>query len=182
MFSKNLTLVAGSLLALAACGEAATGEEVPPGEETAPAPSATAQLMDLQGNVVGNALVSGLDGSLMVDVSVLGLPPGLHGAHIHERGDCSAIDFSTADGHWNPDNTNHGTESEPPNPHAGDIGNIEVGEDGSGQLSGRSSGTFAGLLDRDGSAFIIHADPDDMVSQPSGNAGERIACGVFVAN
>lgn len=179
---KASILAIGASLAVAACGSSGepAGEATPAAEEAAPAKTATAELKDTEGNVVGTATVSGEDGALTVDVSVEGLTPGLHGAHIHTTGDCSAADFTSAGGHWNPNGTNHGTESEEPHPHAGDTGNIEVGEDGTGTLSGTSDGTWAGLFDEDGSAFVIHANADDMKSQPSGAAGPRVACGVFV--
>lgn len=182
-FSAKFPLLAlAAPLALAACGDASE----PAGEATvAPEPmetasqSATAELKDAEGNVVGMAMITGEDGTLMVEVTGENMPAGTHGAHIHTTGDCSASDFTSAGGHWNPGETNHGSMSEAPNPHAGDIGNLEIAEDGTGTLSGTSSGTWAGLFDEDGSAFVIHADADDMTSQPSGNAGARIACGVF---
>jgi len=179
-----LSLFAGT--ALAACSsepEPVDNDAMADAQVAEPAmQTATAELTDTQGNMVGTATVTGADGSLMVEVTVEGLPTGLHGAHIHTTGDCSATDFTSAGDHWNPGNTNHGPNSTPPNPHAGDIGNLEIGEDGTGTLSNTSSGSWAGLLDADGSAFVIHADADDKESQPSGNAGDRIACGVFAAS
>ncbi len=142
-------------------------------------PVATAQLLDATGKVVGLATITGTDGDLKVRVAVEGLPAGVHGAHIHTTGTCTAPDFTSAGGHWNPKGTNHGTMSAPPHPHAGDTGNITVNSAGTGLLTGTSDGTWAGLLDADGSAFVVHADPDDQTTQPTGNAGGRIACGVF---
>ncbi len=181
-----LSLLAGT--ALAACTAEPEVANTDAMSDTAMADSsasepamqtATAQLRDTQGNAVGTATVTGSDGALMVEVAVEGLPAGTHGAHIHTTGDCSAADFASAGGHWNPGNTNHGSNSEPPNPHAGDIGNMEIAQEGTGTISATSSGNWADLLDADGSAFIVHADADDMESQPSGDAGSRIACGVF---
>ncbi|WP_144096233.1 superoxide dismutase family protein [Croceicoccus sediminis] len=184
--AKASILALAAPFALAACGDSAepAGEATmdPAAAETAEAQTATAELKDTEGNVVGNVTVTGEDGALMVEVNAMNMPAGMHGAHIHETGDCSAGDFASAGGHWNPDNKNHGPNSEPPNPHAGDIGNIEIAEDGTGTLSNTSSGTWAGLMDADGSAFVVHADADDKESQPSGNAGARIACGVFVSS
>ncbi|RVQ69302.1 superoxide dismutase family protein [Croceicoccus ponticola] len=171
--------------ALSACGEVADHavEATPAPEmfENPAAQSAIAELKDVAGNVVGMVTVTGNDGALAVKVIANNLPKGLHGAHIHATGDCSAADFTSAGGHWNPNATNHGLDSAPPHPHAGDTGNIEIGEDGTGTLTGTSDGTWAALFDADGSAFVVHAAPDDMKSQPAGNAGARIACGVFVA-
>jgi len=174
-----IALVAG--LALSACnsGSEPAVTESPAATEAVQPETASAELVDTAGKAVGTATITGTDGNLMVEVKVNDLPPGTHGAHIHTTGDCSAADFTSAGGHWNPANVNHGTESDAPHPHAGDIGNIEVGEDGTGTLSNTSNGTWAELFDADGAAFVIHADADDMKSQPSGNAGARIACGVF---
>lgn len=176
----------GATLALAGCGDSGAppeGEATydPRYDDTAAAQTASAELRDAEGNVVGTVSISGEDGALSVEVSGANMPAGRHGAHIHETGTCTAPDFASAGGHWNPDNTNHGPDSEPPHPHAGDIGNLEIGEDGNGTLSNTSNGTWAGLTDDDGSAFVVHADEDDKQSQPSGNAGARIACGVIVA-
>ncbi|WP_244982667.1 superoxide dismutase family protein [Croceicoccus marinus] len=154
--------------------EMSTGEM---GTETA-----SAVLRDTEGNEVGTVTATGNGEMLMVSVDAMGMPEGMHGAHIHTTGDCSASDFTSAGGHWNPTDVNHGTQSEEPNPHAGDLPNIEIAADGTGTLEGTSTGTFAGLMDADGSAFVIHAQPDDYESQPSGDAGDRIACGVFSAS
>lgn len=180
-FAIPLTLAA--TIALAACsGAEETAEDAAPMvEETAAPATASATLNDAEGNPVGTVTATESEGGLAISLTVNGLPAGPHGAHIHETGDCSASDFTSAGGHWNPAGTNHGTMSEAPNPHAGDFVNLEVAEDGTGMLEGASNGTLAGLLDADGSAFVIHADPDDYESQPSGNAGARIACGVFSA-
>lgn len=183
-FAKSSLIALAAPLALAACGDASepAGEATPAQEATeAAATSATAELKDTEGNVVGMVMITGDDGALAVEVTGENMPAGLHGAHIHETGDCSATDFTSAGGHWNPDGTNHGPNSEAPNPHAGDIGNLEIANDGTGTLTGSSNGTWAGLLDADGSAFVVHADEDDKESQPSGNAGARIACGVIMA-
>jgi len=173
MHSLGKAFVLLAPLGLAAC--VTTDGDTPP----IGLPVATAQLLDANGKVVGLATVTGTDGDLKVRVAVEGLPAGVHGAHIHAVGTCTAPDFTSAGGHWNPTNANHGTMSAAPNPHAGDTGNMTVNAAGTGLLSGSSNGTWTGLLDADGSAFVIHADPDDQTTQPTGNAGARIACGVF---
>ncbi len=181
---RAISLAIVSTFALAACGSesdsAADSAEVV--EAPAPQRSATADLADVDGNPVGSVTVTESDGMLLVSLNAENMPEGVHGAHIHTTGDCSAPDFTSAGGHWNPGDTNHGTESEAPNPHAGDLPNLEIFGSGTGILEAASMGTFDGLMDSDGAAFVIHADPDDYKSQPSGNAGERIACGVFAAN
>ncbi|GGD78616.1 superoxide dismutase family protein [Croceicoccus mobilis] len=181
---KTVSLfAAASALALSACGEPA---DTTPETETAepaeaPAQTATAMLKDTDGNDVGTATATETADGLAIALNVTGMPAGEHGAHIHTTGDCSAADFTSAGGHWNPMDVNHGTESEAPNPHAGDMPNLVVAEDGTGTLEATSNGTFAGLMDEDGSAFVVHANADDYMSQPSGDAGPRLACGVFTA-
>ena len=116
-----------------------------------------------------------------VSLDASALPPGTHGAHIHMVGRCDAPDFTTAGGHWNPTSKQHGTMN-PAGPHEGDLPNLIVGTDGRGTLAITIPGaTMAGLLDADGSAMVVHAGADDLRTDPSGNSGGRIACGVFQA-
>jgi Cu-Zn family superoxide dismutase len=164
--------------ALAACGSEPEATQEPAPVEPAPR-TASATLHDAEGTEVGTATITERPDGLFVSMTVHDMTPGEHGAHIHTTGDCSATDFTSAGGHWNPGNTNHGKDSEAPNPHAGDLPNLEVAESGGGILEAGSSGTFDELFDDDGAAIVIHADPDDYKSQPSGNAGDRIACGVI---
>lgn len=128
---------------------------------------------------VGRATATETAGGIQVMVEGMAMPPGPHGAHVHTTGRCDAPDFTTAGGHWNPMSTQHGMEN-PQGPHAGDMPNLAVSSDGRGTLTFTlPAGTMAGLLDADGSAMMIHAGPDDMRSDPAGNSGGRIACGVF---
>lgn len=113
-----------------------------------------------------------------------GLPPGDHGLHVHEVGRCDGPDFVTAGPHFNPTGATHGAPGSG-QAHAGDLGNIVVGTDGrvaidvvARQLTLRGEGANA-LFDSNGSSLIIHANPDDLKSDPAGNAGARIACGVM---
>jgi Cu-Zn family superoxide dismutase len=109
-------------------------------------------------------------------------PPGEHAVHIHETGDCSADDGSSAGGHWNPTSQDHGRWDAAPF-HLGDIGNVVVNEEGDGSLSlitDRWTMGGGGPNDIMGLAVIVHADPDDFTSQPSGAAGVRIGCGVIL--
>ena len=106
--------------------------------------------------------------------------PGEHAVHLHETGDCSAEDATSAGGHWSPGGMDHGKWGEAPF-HLGDIGNITVGEDGTGSLTLATTDWTLGsgeINDVLGKAIIVHADPDDFTSQPSGAAGGRIGCGV----
>ena len=121
------------------------------------------------------------EGKVKLTLSVNNLTPGKHAVHLHENGDCSAADASSAGGHWNPTEDEHGKRGED-DYHAGDIDNLTVGEDGIGSLvmvvDGWSigDGQDSDILNK---AVIIHADADDFTSQPSGAAGSRVACGVI---
>jgi len=120
-----------------------------------------------------------------VELQLSGLPPGEHGIHFHAVGKCEggATAFSTAGAHFNPIGRQHGLKN-PVGPHAGDAPNIIVKEDGTLKASFRTDRVTltdgsTTLFDADGSAIVIHAAPDDQVSQPAGNSGARIACGTL---
>ncbi|MFD1787991.1 superoxide dismutase family protein [Sphingomonas floccifaciens] len=140
---------------------------------------ATAVLRMADGTEVGRAVATEASGGIRVSLDASKLPAGPHGAHVHTTGRCDGPDFTTAGGHWNPTNMKHGTEN-PMGPHAGDFPNVQIAADGRGKLEMMlPSGTMAGLMDDDGAAFVIHAAADDYKTDPSGNSGGRIACGVF---
>ncbi|MFN4097874.1 MAG: superoxide dismutase family protein [Sphingomonas sp.] len=154
---------------------------VPVENGSAAAESATATLSKADGSAAGSAVATVTPEGLAVTVSVTGITPGEHGVHVHMTGKCDAPGFITAGGHWNPASTQHGLEN-PQGAHAGDMPNLTVADDGSGTLSFTlRSGTMAQLLDADGSAFVVHAGKDDQKTDPSGDSGDRIACGVFAA-
>ena len=152
------------------------------------AAGATASLLDAQGNSVGSAQFSeGTGGGgVVVTVQAQGLPPGEHGIHLHETGACEASAFESAGGHINPTGAQHGLEN-PEGPHAGDLPGLSVGADGTASYQATnasvtlSGGGAASLLDADGSAIVIHAAADDQATDPTGNSGDRIACGVIEA-
>lgn len=153
---------------------------------TTPAPksAASAALMDGQGSMRGSVTITeGAD--ITVQVRAMGLAPGLHAVHIHAVGRCDAPDFATAGPHWNPMGKSHGAEN-PNGPHLGDLPNMTIGSDGAGELTfsvpARLDTGDHPLLDSDGAALVIHAGPDDMKTDPSGNSGGRIACGVIMKN
>ena len=164
------------------------GVPVPsPAAEAATATSATVELMNTAGAVVGSGtFTQGGDGSVRVQVRVQGLPVGAHGIHVHQFGQCVPT-FGAAGEHHNPTNAHHGPNNpDSPKPHSGDLPNLIVGADGTGTLDVttanftiRASDTT--ILDSDGSALIIHANPDDEQTDPSGKSGPRIACGVVQA-
>lgn len=150
-----------------------------------PAPSnriAVAMLRMADGKAVGRATAREVTGGLRITIDAMGLAAGTHGAHIHAVGRCDGPDFMTAGGHWNPAGTQHGSMN-PAGPHEGDLPNIIIGTDGRGTLGVTiPAGTLAGLLDADGGAMVVHAAADDLMTDPSGKSGARIACGVFSAN
>ena len=161
---------------LAGCTANGTSTETPP---AAAGRIATATLMTAAGKQVGKVTVREVDGGLSVSVDVLDLPPGMHGAHLHTVGKCEAPDFASAGGHWNPTNMKHGSMN-PQGPHEGDMPNLMIGADGRGTLTTRlAGGSFDALMDADGAAMVIHAAGDDLKTDPSGNSGARVACGVL---
>ena len=180
-----LISVAVLSLGLSACGSPETDDTA--ADQTAVDPEMTAEepmqavamLMTADGQQAGTATATQEGESVAVSFEGQNLPAGMHGVHVHMVGSCEP-DFSAAGDHWNPTDQSHGLE-DPEGQHAGDMPNLEVGEDGSGSLEYTLAGgaTFDGLMDADGSAFIVHAGEDDQVTDPSGNSGDRIACGVF---
>ena len=176
---RAIIVLAGlSTLALAACTKT---EDVAVGSPTAGGARATAMLRTATGIDAGRATATEVAGGIRYTLDVKGLPAGMHGAHIHTTGRCDGPDFTTAGGHWNPTTRKHGSMN-PQGPHDGDLPNLTIGSDGRGTLGVTVPGaTMAGLLDADGAAIVVHAGPDDLMSDPAGNSGGRIACGVFTA-
>ncbi len=144
---------------------------------------ATASLVAADGTSRGEATLIEAGGVVTLNVKGLGLPPGDHGAHLHAIGKCDAPGFTTAGPHLNPAGKMHGMMN-PQGSHLGDLPNLSVAADGTGSLAFRIDGSAAALshdlFDADGSAIVIHAAADDYKTDPSGNSGPRIACGVFV--
>lgn len=184
-----------ALASLLACAETAPDEDAAgvdadtaaPGDtagdlEHAGADSASAIVVDASGATLGTIAIRSADGGVALGGTLSGLPPGQHGFHVHQTGRCSP-DFAAAGAHFAPAGNAHGFEAES-GPHAGDLRNLEVGDDGSvtvDQVNDRISLTTgdAALLDADGAALIIHTGPDDYRTQPSGGSGDPIACGVI---
>jgi Cu-Zn family superoxide dismutase len=145
-------------------------------------PAAMAQLLDAAGKPVGTATFAAVQGGVQVKVKVSGLKPGPHGFHVHAAGLCEGPDFKTAAGHFNPSGKKHGLDS-PAGHHGGDLPNLVVGADGAGEATAVLEGVtldegVASLFHAGGTAVVIHADADDGKTDPSGNSGARIACGV----
>lgn len=200
--SKTLWLCVPSLLVALGCGssqqsaEPAASPEAPAAEASAENPggeapsaeaaqaSGEARKIDVQlqpksgSSLSGNATLTETAEGVKVELTIEHASPGEHGAHVHEKGDCSAADGSSAGGHFNPSSQPHALPTTDPR-HLGDLGNIEVGADGTGKIEIVAPG--ANLKDGDpnsfvGKAIIVHEKKDDG-GQPTGNAGGRIGCG-----
>ena len=151
--------------------------------------SATSILYNTSGAPIGTAQIwQDKNGLVYVDIASIALPAGTHGIHFHEAGKCdgsTTTPFSTAGAHYNPMGKEHGLQN-PNGPHAGDNPNIVIPASGVGKVAfstdrvSLTPGT-ASLFDADGSSLVIHAGADDQVTNPSGNSGGRIACGVVKA-
>nr|WP_240762224.1 superoxide dismutase family protein [Paenibacillus thalictri] len=137
-----------------------------------------------KGEKIGMASLKPQDGGVRVSVSAASLSPGEHGIHFHETGKCEAPDFKTAGSHLNPASKKHGFLT-PEGPHAGDLPNLIVGADGTGKaefttkLVTLDKGKPNSLLKAGGTALVIHDKADDYITDPAGNSGDRIACGVI---
>jgi len=150
-----------------------------------PAPgTGRAELRSASAVVVGTAIFTQVGSALRVVLEVHDLPPGVKAVHVHEVGRCEGPAFTSAGGHFNPHGRQHGALNHPRGPHAGDLPNLTVAADGKGRLESTTELMSLGLepgsvFDADGSAIIVHAAPDDFRTDPTGNAGARIACGVI---
>ena len=141
--------------------------------------AATAQLTATQGNkVTGTVTFEPAGDGLHVTAHIEGLTPGEHGFHLHQNGDCSAPDGSSAGDHWNPTQQPHGAPDAPQH-HSGDLGNITADASGMAHVDKTVHGVgLSGMQSVVGHAVIVHGKADDLKTQPSGNAGPRVACGV----
>jgi Cu-Zn family superoxide dismutase len=144
--------------------------------------TASAVLKDASGKDVGKATLTVTPSGVLVSLDLTAVPPGDHAFHIHAVGKCEPPDFKSAGPHFNPDETKHGMMN-PEGPHAGDMPNLHVPADGKLEVEildpAVTLSAEAALLDTDGAALVIHAAADDYKTDPAGNAGDRIACGVI---
>ncbi len=170
----GVVLAGGLAAAAVGCGSTGGGGR----QERAVAALAAKSGSKLSGRAVFTRLSPGW---IHLRIDIAGVTPGTHAAHIHEGADCSAPDAKGAGGHWNPTGRKHGKWGQPDGEfHIGDLGNIEVGADGTGSLDlttdlwTMGGGGSADILGR---SVVVHAKPDDFTTQPTGNAGDRIGCG-----
>ena len=189
---KALALIAVSVSALSACADnepvandvnltmndtALSNTELVGNDAAVPAPAAN--FVGGDGSALGSVTVEDSAGGVVLRLAGSGMPAGTHGLHIHMVGKCEGPKFESAGAHWNPDNKKHGLEN-PEGPHRGDLPNATVGADGALTESLTLAGVpLAELRDSDGSALVVHAQPDDNMTDPSGNSGDRIACAVI---
>lgn len=170
---RKLFVAGSSLIFLAAC----TSLSSPP------QPSAHARLAPTQGNTVNGTVTFTQHGDkVLVEAEVAGLAEGLHGFHVHEKGDCSAADGTSAGGHFNPTNKPHGDPNGSAH-HTGDLPMLYAGADGRAKLHVELSSISLkeGPESIVGKALIVHQKADDFATQPAGNSGARVACGVIIA-
>ena len=169
----RLALATAATLALAGCStmDGGSSDRV-----------AVANLVGPSGQSAGTAQLIEAGGEYRLAVTATGLTPGAHGFHLHTTGRCDRPDFTSAGGHLDPFGRGHGFES-PDGPHLGDLRNIDADAGGTAtatvEMRGERSMLDAQLFDADGTAVIVHAQPDDYRTDPSGSAGARVACGVL---
>lgn len=171
----STTVMPLAAMLAAACASQA---EEPAATPAAPPPAAYAQLLDKDGATKGRAVLTEANGGVDVGLVLEGWSPGTYAFHVHAIGLCTAPDFTSAGPHFNPTNQKHGN-------HKGDMPNVTVAADGTARIEARIEGAtlYSGempVLDTDGAAVVVHAKPDDGVTDPAGNAGPRLACGPVV--
>lgn len=164
---RNALLPLALALALAACAPKA--------------PGAVAELRPTKGNIAAGHMTFVQQGRVVVVKGLFsGLTPGAHGFHIHEKGDCSAPDATSAGGHFNPTGAKHGSPGAASH-HLGDLPMLTAGADGSARFEASMDGIAIGegIGNILGRSVVVHAQPDDFTTQPTGNSGARVACGVI---
>lgn len=172
---RRMSLAAGAAAIAATMAFTAAAVAQAPGQ-----PQAQAAMTDAQGKPIGTITLTQYPHGLLIHGALDGLKPGWHAIHIHENGTCTPS-FAAAGGHFNPTGGQHGIDAAPS--HAGDLPNFWVNESGKGGFETVSVSVTLGegqasLFKPGGTAFVVHAQQDDYTSEPAGNSGDRVACGV----
>lgn len=174
-------LLAGSISLLGCKGPRQAGTPADSSSAAQSGGTAHAFLHDLSGQEMGTVTLRDSGGRITLSGELSGIPPGIHAIHLHTVGRCDRPKYESAGSHWNPTGREHGTQN-PNGPHLGDLPNLPEPKDGWVKVDEVSpGGTLRGanpLLDSDGASVVIHAKADDYKTNPSGNSGDRIACGV----
>jgi superoxide dismutase, Cu-Zn family len=183
---RSVTLFSAAALLL--CGGLALAQETPQAEgheqHAQAQPTAVTRAIAVMhategNNVSGTVTFEQVEGGVRIQAELSGLSAGNHGFHVHDYGDCSAPDADSAGGHFNPEQVDHGGP-DAERRHIGDFGNIEADDSGNARYDRVDAHvTFEGPHSVLGRGLIVHADPDDLTSQPTGAAGARLACGVI---
>jgi len=182
MFFSRQVPFALAALSLAGCSQDLADPAAEGATDNSVQSLASADLALSDGTAAGTATLSEAEGGTALEIAVSGIEPGEHGFHLHQIGQCDAPDFKSAGGHLNPLGKSHGKDS-PAGSHLGDLPNLSIGDDGTGSLTvpvqGEKAQFMEWLFDADGTAIMIHAGPDDYRTDPTGDAGARVACGVL---
>jgi Cu-Zn family superoxide dismutase len=183
---SNRCFIGAALVALvpllAGCA-GSKGESMGKTRDAPPSLIVNSEIIDANGQILGSVRVTQEPEGARIVTNLIGLPAGVHGVHLHAAGRCDTPGFTTAGAHFNPGMKQHGSMN-PAGTHAGDLPNITVGDDRRASYDVVSTGLRladgpAPLLGLDGAAIVIHAAADDYKTDPSGNSGARIACGIL---